>query len=98
MGIIFNGTYLFSLNFQTKAAWGEKISTARIKNGPYTALRARMTVRKMLGHEPTEDQVKEEAHQIRKREKHNSSNGLTSADVIAAFERGEEVSPRLCLM
>lgn len=73
-------------------AWGQKVSSARKRDDPYTVLRARIAIRKALGHEPDEDQVEKEVHRLSKRGQQHTENNLSSADAIAAFERGEEVS------
>ncbi|KAF8957583.1 hypothetical protein BDZ97DRAFT_1845697 [Flammula alnicola] len=71
---------------KVKITWGEKV--ANHKRYPiYRELRARITLRKQLGSEPTEEQVQTEAELIKKKEYKGS---LDIQDVVAAFERGEE--------
>lgn len=72
---------------QVKIEWGQKI--AKHKKFPiYRDLRARITLRKRLGGEPTEQQISEESALIATK---NYLNSLSDADVVTAFERGDEV-------
>ena len=74
---------------QVKKTWGDKI--ARHKKYPvYRSLRARITLRKTVGREPTDEEVADEAGLIRSKD---YTSSLTCKDVIRAFERGEEVRP-----
>ncbi|KAF8890309.1 hypothetical protein CPB84DRAFT_1785050 [Gymnopilus junonius] len=69
-----------------KNAWGQKIATHK-KYPVYRDLRARITLRKRLQTEPTEQQIAEESTLIATK---NYLNSLSDADVVEAFERGDE--------
>jgi len=72
---------------QVKKAWGEKIKKHK-KFPVYRNLRARITLRQIVGREPTDDEVADEAARIKSKD---YTSSLTCKDVIKAFERGEEV-------
>jgi hypothetical protein len=75
--------------WQLKKTWGEKIEKHK-KFPVYRNLRARITIRKAVGREPTDDEVADEAARIKSKD---YTSSLTCKDVIKAFERGEEVRP-----
>jgi len=70
-----------------KLAWGKKVATAQ-QHDQYRELRARMTLRKELGCEPDEEEIKAESLAISVK---GYKGSLSVEDVIKGFERGEEV-------
>jgi hypothetical protein len=74
---------------QVKKIWGEKIAKHK-RHLVYRNLRARITIRKATGKDPTDEEIADEMARIKSK---NYTGSLTWKDVIKAFERGEEVRP-----
>jgi len=74
---------------QVKKIWGEKIVKHK-RHLVYQNLRARITIRKATGRDPTNEEIANEAARIKSKD---YTSSLTWKDVVKAFERGEEVRP-----
>lgn len=74
---------------QVKKTWGEKIAKHK-RHLVYRNLRARITIRKATGRDPTDAEIADEAARIRSKD---YTSSVTWKDVVKAFERGEEVRP-----
>ena len=79
-------------DFQVKETWGKKIQTHK-KYLVYCKLRARMTLRLGGTSNPTDKAVENEVVRIKRKD---YTSNLTAQDVIAAFERGDEVRMVYC--
>jgi hypothetical protein len=86
-GQFFRSSFPLKNALQVKQAWGEKIAKHK-KHPVYRNLRARITIRKATGRDPTDEEIADEAARIKSKD---YTSSLTSKDVIKAFERGEEV-------
>jgi len=74
---------------QVKKVWGKKIAKHK-RHLVYRNLRARITIRKANGRDPTDEETADEAARIKSK---GYTSSLTWKDVVKAFERGEEVRP-----